>query len=148
MSESRYDHKDIQQSISKPFETGYTIVSLYIEENVLSSILTIIHSITQLIIGNYGLSYDEQRVQMAMWAIMASPLIMSTDLKNIKQESKELLLNKNVIKINPRCAGVHQGHKTSKGIAHRDTILVLDALFNVSCTLIYSYVNTLSHLLC
>ncbi|XP_013416361.1 alpha-N-acetylgalactosaminidase-like isoform X1 [Lingula anatina] len=53
-----------------------------------------------LIIGNYGLSYDQQRVQMAMWAIMASPLLMGNDLRHIAPESKAILQNKNVIAIN------------------------------------------------
>ncbi len=56
--------------------------------------------VSQLIIGNFGLSYDQQRVQMAMWAIMASPLLMSVDLRTINPMSKALLQNKNVIAIN------------------------------------------------
>ena len=54
----------------------------------------------QLVIGDYGLSYDQQRVQMALYAILASPLIMSVDLGSIDLKSKELLLNKYVIAIN------------------------------------------------
>ena len=53
-----------------------------------------------LIIGGFGLSYDQQRVQMAMWSIMASPLLMSADLRNMKPESKALLLNRAAIRIN------------------------------------------------
>lgn len=53
-----------------------------------------------LIIGNYALSYDQQRVQMAMWAVMAAPLFMSNDLRHIQPESRDLLLNKNLIAIN------------------------------------------------
>ena len=30
----------------------------------------------QLIIGNFGLSYEQSRAQMALWAIMASPLLV------------------------------------------------------------------------
>lgn len=47
-----------------------------------------------LLIGNYGLSIDQSKTQMAIWAIIASPLIMSNDLKNIRPEFKEILLNK------------------------------------------------------
>ncbi|CAH1777534.1 unnamed protein product [Owenia fusiformis] len=53
-----------------------------------------------LIIGDYGLSIDQQKAQMAMWAMMAAPLIMSTDLRNIRPESKAILQNKGVIAIN------------------------------------------------
>lgn len=53
-----------------------------------------------LVIGNFGLSYEQSKVQMAMWAMMASPLIMSTDLRNISPEMKAILQNKNLIAIN------------------------------------------------
>lgn len=36
---------------------------------------------------------------MALWAIMAAPLIMSTDLRNIDPYSKSLLLHKDVIAV-------------------------------------------------
>ena len=54
----------------------------------------------QLVIGNFGLSWEQQRMQMALWSIMASPLIMSVDLRDIRAESRELLQNKNAIAIN------------------------------------------------
>ena len=67
----------------------------------------------QLIVGDYGLSYDQQRVHMGMWAIMASPLLMSVDLRAIRPESKALLLNKGVIAINQDPLGV-QGIRVMK----------------------------------
>ncbi|XP_025087731.1 alpha-N-acetylgalactosaminidase-like [Pomacea canaliculata] len=66
-----------------------------------------------LVIGDYGLSYDQQRVQMAMWAIMAAPLYMSNDLRNIRPESRELLLNKRIIAINQDPLGI-QGQRLYK----------------------------------
>ena len=56
--------------------------------------------ISKLDIGNYGLSHEQERTQMAMWAIFAAPLIMSTDLCTIRPESKALLLNPRVIAVN------------------------------------------------
>lgn len=53
-----------------------------------------------LIIGDYGLSYDEQRAQMALWAIMASPLFMSNDLAHVPAESKAILQNRRAIAVN------------------------------------------------
>lgn len=53
-----------------------------------------------LIIGGYGLSYDQSIAQMTIWSILSAPLIMSNDLRNIKQEFKDILLNKDVIAIN------------------------------------------------
>lgn len=47
-----------------------------------------------LIIGNYGLSVDQSKTQMAIWAILAAPLIMSNDLHAVRPEFKEILLNR------------------------------------------------------
>lgn len=59
-----------------------------------------------LLIGNYGLSIDQSKSQMAIWAILAAPLLMSTDLKNIRPEFREILLNKNVIAVNQDPLGI------------------------------------------
>ncbi|XP_016051188.1 PREDICTED: alpha-galactosidase A [Miniopterus natalensis] len=53
-----------------------------------------------LVIGNFGLSWDQQITQMALWAIMAAPLLMSNDLRQISLQAKTLLQNKDVIAIN------------------------------------------------
>ena len=50
---------------------------------------------------------------MAIWAIMAAPLIMSVDLRTIRPEFKEILLNPEAIKINQDPIGV-QGTFMSK----------------------------------
>jgi len=60
----------------------------------------------KLVVGNFGLSDDQERVHMAMWAMWSAPLIMSNDLRSIKRSSKRLLLNKHVIKINQDELGV------------------------------------------
>ena len=67
----------------------------------------------QLIIGDYSLSYDQQRVQMALWSIMAAPLLMSTDLRTISNQSKQLLQNENLIKVNQDPNGI-QGRRIMK----------------------------------
>ncbi|KAM9850236.1 alpha-galactosidase A [Aulostomus maculatus] len=66
-----------------------------------------------LVIGNFGLSHDQQESQMAMWAIMAAPLLMSNDLRNICQRSKELLQNRHIIAINQDPLG-QQGYRTAQ----------------------------------
>ncbi|KAK9875275.1 hypothetical protein WA026_007666 [Henosepilachna vigintioctopunctata] len=53
-----------------------------------------------LIVGNFGLSYEQSKAQLTVWSILAAPMIMSVDLKNMKPEFRNLLLNKDVIKIN------------------------------------------------
>lgn len=57
-------------------------------------------SFSQLVIGNFGLSHAQQESQMALWAIMAAPLFMSNDLRDICPRSKKLLQNKLIIDIN------------------------------------------------
>ena len=57
-------------------------------------------------IGNFGMSDDQERVYMTMWAMWAAPLIMSNDLRSVKRSSKRLLLNRNVIRINQDELGI------------------------------------------
>ncbi|TRY68866.1 hypothetical protein TCAL_05076 [Tigriopus californicus] len=63
-----------------------------------------------LIIGNFALSMEQSKLQMAVWAVLAAPLIMSNDLRNIRPEFTEILTNRNVIKINQDPLG-HQGRR-------------------------------------
>ena len=53
-----------------------------------------------LAIGDFGLSYEQSKTQMAMWAMWSSPLLMSNDLRDLKPEDKKLLQNKDVIAVN------------------------------------------------
>ncbi|XP_068596550.1 alpha-galactosidase A [Brachionichthys hirsutus] len=66
-----------------------------------------------LIIGNFGLSHDQQESQMALWAIMAAPLLMSNDLRDICPRSKALLQNREIIAISQDPLG-KQGSLTAK----------------------------------
>ena len=63
-------------------------------------------------VGNSGLSYEEQRSQMTMWSIMAAPIMISSDVRKMSNETKELYLNKDMIAINQDSLGV-QGHRIS-----------------------------------
>ncbi|ESO05122.1 hypothetical protein HELRODRAFT_111560 [Helobdella robusta] len=65
-----------------------------------------------LIIGNFGLSPDQERVQMAVWCILAAPLMISNDLRKIRKSSKDLLLNKMAIAVNQDELGV-QGRRVN-----------------------------------
>lgn len=47
-----------------------------------------------LLIGNYGLSIEQSKSQMAIWAILAAPLLMSADMDDIRPEFKAILQNK------------------------------------------------------
>ena len=61
-------------------------------------------------IGNFGLSYDQSKAQMAIWSILAAPLIMSVDLRTIKPEYKAILQNREVIAIDQDPLGI-QGRR-------------------------------------
>jgi len=63
-----------------------------------------------LIIGDFSLSYDQSQTQMALWSVLAAPLIMSNDLRTIRPEFVEILQNPDVIKINQDPLG-HQARR-------------------------------------
>jgi alpha-N-acetylgalactosaminidase len=73
-----------------------------------------------LIIGDFGLSYDQERVQMGMWAIMASPLLMSVDLRNIRASSKALLQHRGLIAINQDPMGIQGKRVYSVSLFYRE----------------------------
>jgi alpha-N-acetylgalactosaminidase len=66
-----------------------------------------------LIIGNFGLSYEQSKTQMALWAIMAAPLLMSVDLRTIRPEFKAILQNKKIIAVDQDPLGI-QGRRIYK----------------------------------
>ncbi|KAH6937025.1 hypothetical protein HPB50_025114 [Hyalomma asiaticum] len=59
-----------------------------------------------LVIGNFGLSYDQSKAQMALWAIMAAPLLMSHDLRRTRPEFVKILQNRAVIAVNQDPLGI------------------------------------------
>ncbi|XP_055458946.1 alpha-N-acetylgalactosaminidase [Psammomys obesus] len=66
-----------------------------------------------LLVGNFGLSFDESRAQMALWTILAAPLFMSTDLRTISPQNIDILQNPLMIKINQDPLGI-QGRRIFK----------------------------------
>ncbi|KAM7534309.1 hypothetical protein Aperf_G00000106465 [Anoplocephala perfoliata] len=58
------------------------------------------NDLDMLLGGNFGLSWDETRVQMGLWAMHASPLILSLDLENIRPDMKQILQAPLVIRVN------------------------------------------------
>lgn len=62
-----------------------------------------------LLVGDSGLSSEEMQSQMSLWAIMAAPLISSTDLTKISPAALAILSNVDVIAVDQDPAGV-QGH--------------------------------------
>lgn len=66
-----------------------------------------------IVVGDYGLSVDQERVQLAMWSIFASPLLLSVDVRNIRPESHKLLVNKRVLAVSQDPLGI-QGHRVTQ----------------------------------
>ncbi|CAO1338699.1 unnamed protein product [Diamesa serratosioi] len=66
-----------------------------------------------LIIGNFGLSFEQSKTQMALWAIMAAPLLMSVDLRSIRPEYKAILQNRKIIAVDQDILGI-QGRRIYK----------------------------------
>ena len=62
-------------------------------------------------VGNGGMSDIEYRSHFSLWAIMAAPLIIGTDLRKISPQALRILTNKEVIAIDQDALGV-QGHET------------------------------------
>jgi len=63
------------------------------------------HDMDMLLIGANCISEDEERTQMAMWSILAAPMIMGNDLRRVPAASKAILLNEAAIAINQDTLG-------------------------------------------
>ncbi len=61
-------------------------------------------------VGNGGMKRDEYRTHMALWALLAAPLLAGNDLRNMPTETKELLLNSEVLAVDQDAKGI-QGHR-------------------------------------
>jgi alpha-galactosidase len=51
-------------------------------------------------VGNGGLTTTEYRSHFSLWALMAAPLIAGNDVANMDQDTRDILLNKEVIAVN------------------------------------------------
>lgn len=51
------------------------------------------HDPDMLIVSNNCITEDEERTQMAIWSILAAPLIIGNDLRRVSASSKAILLN-------------------------------------------------------
>ena len=51
-------------------------------------------------LGGKGCTYTEYQTQMSLWCMLSSPLALSNDLRNMNDEDRRILLNKEVIAIN------------------------------------------------
>jgi alpha-galactosidase len=86
-------------------------------------------------VGNGGMTPDEYRTHMTLWSMLAAPLLAGNDLRTMSEETKSILLNREMIALDQDKAG-HQGHRASqngqteiwvRNLANGDTAL---AMFN------------------
>lgn len=56
-------------------------------------------------VGNEGLTFAESRAHFSFWCILAAPLIAGNDVRHMKPEIRDLLINKDVIAINQDSLG-------------------------------------------
>jgi len=56
-------------------------------------------------VGNGSMTADEYRTHMSLWAMLAAPLLAGNDLRKMSDETKEILLNREVIAIDQDPAG-------------------------------------------
>jgi alpha-N-acetylgalactosaminidase len=65
---------------------------------------------------------------MALWSIMAAPLILSVDLRTIPDWAREIILNKNLIAINQDPLGI-MGRRILK--VNKSIVFFLILIFEV-----------------
>jgi len=64
-------------------------------------------------IGNGGMTKEEYRAHFSMWAMFSAPLLAGNDIANMTPDTKEILLNKEVIAIDQDALG-QQGRRVKK----------------------------------
>jgi alpha-galactosidase len=64
-------------------------------------------------VGNGGMTKEEYRSHFSMWAMFSAPLLAGNDVVNMTADTKEILLNKDVIAIDQDALG-QQGHRVKK----------------------------------
>jgi alpha-galactosidase len=57
-------------------------------------------------IGNGGMTPDQYRTQMSLWAILAAPLLAGNDLSKMDATTKSILMNKEVIAVDQDRLGI------------------------------------------
>ncbi len=63
-------------------------------------------------VGN-GMTNNEDRAHFAMWCMMASPLIIGNDIRNMSAETKTILMNKEMIAVDQDTLGVQGYHHST-----------------------------------
>jgi alpha-galactosidase len=64
-------------------------------------------------VGNGGMTDDEYKTHMSLWCILASPLLAGNDIRDMKPNVAEILMNKEVIAVDQDKLG-KQGVRVAK----------------------------------
>ena len=70
-------------------------------------------------LGGVGCTIAEYQSQMSLWCLMASPLMISNDIRNMDEETRQILTNKDIIAIDQDPLGIQ-----AKRIIHNDNLQV------------------------
>jgi hypothetical protein len=73
------------------------------------------HDPDMIVVGNPQITNDQARVQMSIWSIWSSPLIISNDLRDMVPGTPEILLNKYVIAVDQDPLGIMGRMVVQKG---------------------------------
>jgi alpha-galactosidase len=64
-------------------------------------------------VGNGGMTKEEYCSHFSLWALLAAPLLAGNDIANMSADTREILLNKEVIAVDQDPMGI-QGHRVRK----------------------------------
>jgi alpha-galactosidase len=67
-----------------------------------------------MVVGN-GLPYNEDVAHFSMWALMAAPIILGNDIRTMSDQTRRILTNEEVIRVNQDPAGVQGRRVTDNG---------------------------------
>ena len=56
-------------------------------------------------VGLKGCTYEEYKLHMSVWSILASPLMIGCDIRNMDSETRELLTNRGMLAVNQDARG-------------------------------------------
>src|SRR3984957_20322738 len=66
-------------------------------------------------VGNGGMTADEYRTHLSLWALLRAPLLAGNDLRTMTDETKSILMNKEVIAVDQDPAGLTVHRMTPQG---------------------------------
>jgi len=59
-----------------------------------------------LVGGNFGLSYSQNKIQMSAWAMLAAPLLLGNDPRNVNPTDTAIMQNERIIAMNQDVDGI------------------------------------------